>query len=56
MGLRMRKSITICKGVRLNFGKSGTSLSFVREVFNKRYIQAAVELPQLAFHDQDFLM
>ena len=28
MGLRMRKSITICKGVRLNFGKSGTSLSF----------------------------
>ncbi len=28
MGLRTRKSITICKGVRLNFGKTGTSLSF----------------------------
>jgi len=28
MGLRMRKSIRIAKGVRLNFGKTGTSLSF----------------------------
>lgn len=28
MGLRMRKSITICKGVRVNVGKTGTSLSF----------------------------
>ena len=28
MGLRMHKSITICKGVRVNFGKTGTSLSF----------------------------
>lgn len=28
MGLRMRKSIQICKGVRLNFGTSGASLSF----------------------------
>ena len=28
MGLRMRKSIKICKGVRVNFSKSGTSLSF----------------------------
>lgn len=27
MGLRMRKSFTICKGVRVNFGKSGASLS-----------------------------
>ena len=24
MGLRMRKSIKICKGVRVNFSKSGT--------------------------------
>jgi len=32
MGLRMRKSITICKGVRLNFGKTGTSLSLGPEV------------------------
>lgn len=28
MGLRMRKSIKIAKGVRLNLGKSGASLSF----------------------------
>lgn len=28
MGLRIRKSITICKGVRLNLGKSGASVSF----------------------------
>ena len=28
MGLRFRKSVKICKGVRLNFGKSGASLSF----------------------------
>jgi hypothetical protein len=28
MGLRMRKSIQICKGVRLNFGTSGASISF----------------------------
>jgi hypothetical protein len=27
MGLRMRKSITISKGIRLNIGKTGTSLS-----------------------------
>lgn len=28
MGLRMRKSIQICKGVRLNFGTTGASVSF----------------------------
>ena len=28
MSLRFRRSITICKGVRLNFGKTGTSVSF----------------------------
>lgn len=28
MGLRMRKSISICKGVRLNVGKKGVGLSF----------------------------
>ena len=27
MGLRFRKSITLCKGVKLNFGKSGMSVS-----------------------------
>ncbi|NLM12113.1 MAG: DUF4236 domain-containing protein [Clostridiaceae bacterium] len=28
MGLRVRKSIKICKGVRVNFGKTGASISF----------------------------
>jgi hypothetical protein len=28
MGLRVRKSITICKGVRVNLGKTGASVSF----------------------------
>lgn len=28
MGLRVRKSFTICKGARVNMGKSGASLSF----------------------------
>ena len=27
MGLRFRRSVTICKGVRVNFGSRGTSLS-----------------------------
>ncbi len=27
MGLRFRKSVTLCKGVKLNFGKSGMSVS-----------------------------
>ena len=28
MGLRMRKSFTVCKGVRVNVGKTGLSTSF----------------------------
>ena len=28
MGLRMRKSFSVGKGVRVNLGKSGASLSF----------------------------
>ena len=28
MGLRFRKSIKICKGMKLDFGKTGTSVSF----------------------------
>ena len=27
MGLRFRQSVRICKGVSINFGKTGTSLS-----------------------------
>jgi len=35
MGLRMRRSIKICKGVNLNFGKTGTSLSFGSKGFRQ---------------------
>ena len=28
MGLRFRKSIRICKGMKLNFGKTGVGVSF----------------------------
>ena len=27
MGLRFRKSVTLCKGVKLHFGKTGMSVS-----------------------------
>lgn len=27
MGLRFRKSVTLCKGVKLNFGKTGMSVA-----------------------------
>lgn len=35
MGLRFRKSVTLCKGVRLNFGKTGASLTFGQKGFHK---------------------
>lgn len=37
MGLRFRKSITICKGVRLNFGKSGMSVTTGTRGFHNTY-------------------
>ena len=37
MGLRVRRSITICKGVRVNFGKTGTSLSVGGRGFRKTF-------------------
>lgn len=37
MGLRFRKSITLCKGVKLNFGKSGASVSVGVPGFHKTY-------------------
>ena len=35
MGLRFRKSITLCKGVRLNFGKTGASVTLGQKGFHK---------------------
>ena len=37
MGLRFRKSIKICKGVRLNLGKSGASVSVGGRGFRKTF-------------------
>lgn len=35
MGLRFRKSVTICKGVKLNFGKTGASVTFGSKGYHK---------------------
>lgn len=35
MGLRFRKSVTLCKGVKLNFSKSGTSITLGQKGFRK---------------------
>lgn len=37
MGLRFRKSVTLCKGVRLNFGKSGISVTTGTRGFHNTY-------------------
>ena len=35
MGLRFRKSVTLCKGVKLNFGKTGMSVSIGGKGYHK---------------------
>ena len=37
MGLRFRKSITICKGLKLNLGKTGASLTVGNKGFHKTF-------------------
>lgn len=37
MGLRFRKSVKICDGLRLNFGKTGASVTFGSGPFKKTY-------------------
>lgn len=37
MGLRFRKSVKICKGVKINFGKTGASLSLGTKGFHKTF-------------------
>ena len=50
MGLRFRKSVTLCKGVRLNFGKTGVSISsgipgFRRTVHSSGRVTTSVGIP-----------
>ena len=50
MGLRFRKSITLCKGVRLNIGKTGVSLSagvpgFRKTIHSSGRVTTSVGIP-----------
>lgn len=58
MGLRFRKSVTLCKGVKLNFGKSGASVSFggkgYRKTINtKGQVTTTVGLPGTGLYYTD---
>lgn len=37
MGLRFRRSVTLCKGVKLNFGKTGMSVSLGVKGYRKTF-------------------
>lgn len=39
MGLRFRRSVTLCKGVKLNFGKTGMSVSLGGKGYHKTFHQ-----------------
>ena len=39
MGLRFRRSVTLCKGVKLNFGKTGMSVSIGGKGYHKTFHQ-----------------
>lgn len=50
MGLRFRKSVTLCKGVRLNFGKTGMSVSvggrgYHKTINTKGQVTTSVGIP-----------
>ena len=50
MGLRFRKSISLCKGVRLNFGKTGVSISagvpgFRKTIHSSGKVTTSVGIP-----------
>lgn len=49
MGLRFRKSVTLCKGLKLNFGKNGMSVSVGRNGLRKTFHTFSIYqvLPQL---------
>ena len=51
MGLRFRKSITLCKGVRLNVGKTGVSIStgipgFRKTIHSSGRVTTSIGIPE----------
>lgn len=58
MGLRFRKSISLCKGVRLNFGKTGTSISvggkgYRKTINTKGQVTTSVGIPGTGIYYTD---
>ena len=58
MGLRFRKSITLCKGVRLNIGKTGVSLSagvpgFRKTIHSNGRVTTSVGIPSTGIYYVD---
>lgn len=58
MGLRFRKSVTLCKGVKLNFGKTGMSVSagvpgFRKTINTKGQVTTSVGIPGTGIYYTD---
>lgn len=58
MGLRFRKSISLCKGVRLNFGKTGASISvggkgYRKTINTKGQVTTSVGIPGTGIYYTD---
>lgn len=58
MGLRFRKSVTLCKGVRLNFGKTGASVSVGGHGYRKTFhssgkVTTSVGIPETGIYWTD---
>lgn len=58
MGLRFRKSITLCKGVKLNFGKTGMSVSvggkgYHKTINTKGQVTTSVGIPGTGIYYTD---
>lgn len=58
MGLRFRKSVTLCKGVKLNFGKTGMSVSvggkgYHKTINTKGQITTSVGIPGTGIYYTD---
>jgi hypothetical protein len=58
MGLRFRKSVTLCKGVKLNFGKTGMSVSvggkgYHKTINTKGQVTTSVGIPGTGIYYTD---
>lgn len=58
MGLRFRKSVTLCKGVKLNFGKTGMSVSvggkgYHKTINTKGQVTTSVDIPGTGIYYTD---